>query len=211
MAAIATRATATRAANATQATNPTPLRIITQPSPQQHQEYLELRMRCYERDLGLGPEAGAEDGWDADSHTLLALREGKVIGGARLSGSPAGEPGHTPAERLGLDLRGALPQLRLHEHAYCQCTRLAIAPAHRDAATLQAFCGALVEQAAALGFNYIYSIAGMARSRLYRKSFRNLGLDYTIYTGISVPPEPGFADLPHFLSVGCLHRHKQRM
>jgi hypothetical protein len=194
-----------------------PLRIIAHPSAQQRAAYLDLRMRCYQHDLGLDRQAGALDRWDEDahSHTLLALRGEEVIGGVRLSGVPNGavnnKAGHTPAEQLGLDLHDALPQLALHRHAYCQSSRLAVAPAHRDAATLQAFCEAVISHSAQLGYRYVYSIAGMARSRLYRKVFRNLGLDYTIYTSVSVPPEPGFADLPHFLSVGCLHRHKQRM
>ena len=53
--------------------------------PQLLQQYYDLRERCYRKELGIPDFDGSEDADDQRGRILLAIENGRCIGGARVS------------------------------------------------------------------------------------------------------------------------------
>ncbi|WP_210396531.1 hypothetical protein [Motiliproteus sediminis] len=171
------------------------------------EQYYRLRERCFREDLGLPDFDGSEDAWDRCSQILIAREGDRCIGGMRITGR---EPalGVLPIEEEGVDLsclRRALPQ---DSPRYCQWGRLALLPEVRSTELLQDFIAEMIIHSRQLGYQYSVMVAGMNRSRLYRRLYRGLGLRYDIVPELRVPAEEGFEELPHLLSVAWL-RHEE--
>lgn len=185
------------------------LRFTSSPTTQQKTDYYRIRERCYRESHGFEDFDGSETAWDRRSHLLIALDGERCIGGVRINGcSTSGEAPYPaiPLEDCGVELPELLPELRLGEEAYCEPTRLAITPRYRCPAVISSFTWAIVQQSRALAYTRCITVAGMTRSRLYRRMFNACGCSYQIYHHIDVPPEPGFSDLPHVLAVGFLDK-----
>lgn len=183
------------------------LQFTLAPTDRQKNDYFRIRETCFRDDLQLAGFDGREDAWDRCSHLLVALDGNRCIGGVRISGSVAvkdeGQP-TIPLEAHGAQVPQLLPELATGGGPYCQPTRLAIVRDYRQPRVLNAFTTAIATQSAALGFSHCIAVAGMARSRFYRRIFHACGYGYRIYDNLAVPAEPGFTDLPHILSVGFL-------
>lgn len=183
------------------------LRFTRTPTTQQKTDYYRIREICYRDSLGMRTFDGSEDAWDRRSHLLIALDGELCIGGVRINGCPMPEKGPYPAiplEDCGLVLPELLPELGLEKKAYCEPTRLAITPHYRRPEVISGFARAILQESRTLGYTRCISVSGITRSRLYRRMFHACGCRFQIYQHIDVPPEPGFNDLPHILSVGFL-------
>ena len=183
------------------------LQFTLAPTASQKADYFRIRETCFRRDLQLEGFDGREDRWDGCSNLLIALDGSRCIGGVRISGRSAPSDTHMPSiplETHSVPLPELLPDLALDGKSYCQPTRLAIDPRYRQPEVLNAMTRAMVTGSAALNYTLCVAVAGMGRSRLYRRIFHVCGYRYEIFEGVEVPAEPGFSDLPHVLSLGFL-------
>jgi len=173
-------------------------------------QYFLIRERCFREELGLSGFDGSEDGWDRRSSILVAREGATVVGGMRITGRHPHLPQLLPIEDEGLTLQQVLPQLELSHHAYCQWSRLAILPDYRTTGTLRQFCAEMIDTSRELGYAFSFLVAGMNRSRLYKRLYSVLGYGYEILDGVKIPIEEGFNGLPHLLSVGYLDPDQAR-
>lgn len=167
------------------------------------EQYYRLREDCFRQDLELPDFDGSEDAWDRRSQILIAREGDRCIGGMRITGRGPTHEG-LPIEEEGVDLSCLSRRLPLAEARYCQWGRLALLPEVRSSQLLQAFIAEMILASRQLGYQYSVMVAGMNRSRLYRRLYTGLGLRYDIIPELRVPAEEGFEELPHLLSVAWL-------
>ena len=178
--------------------------------PAQLEQYYSIREECFRRELGLGSFDGSEDVHDRRSHILIARDGDRCVGGVRLTGRAPQTSVLLPLEEAGFDLDRALPELRLNQASCCQWSRFALAHEYRSIETLLQYCSAMIETSRRLGHSYSLVVAGMNRSRLYKRLYSALGYRYEIVRGVRIPAEPHFDRLPHLLAVGYLDGTRHR-
>jgi len=166
------------------------------------EQYYRIREKCFRRELGIEDFDGSEDARDRRSHILIARVGSRCIAGTRITGRHPESLHPVPLEDEGLDLVGALPELRLAENSFCQWGRLAVAPEYRTPEVLRRYCNAMIDASRALGYAYSVVVTDINRARLYKRLFSALGYRYDIVRGLRIPAEAGFDGLPHLLGVG---------
>ncbi len=167
-------------------------------------EYYQIREFCFRNDLGLFGFDGSEDEFDRSGQVMVALSNGQCIGGARISGRVGAQGVPLPLEQEGLNLSHILSSVDGDGAGYCQWTRMALLPGHRDPSTLRLMCQAMIDVAIQQGYEFAFNVSGMTRARLYKRLHSTLGYNYRILDDIPVPEAKGFSGLPHLLSVACL-------
>jgi hypothetical protein len=166
------------------------------------EQYYRIREKCFRRELGIEDFDGSEDARDRRSHILIARVGSRCIAGTRITGRHPASLHPVPLEDEGLDLVAALPGLCLAENAFCQWSRLAVAPEYRTPEVLRHYCNAMIEASRALGYAYSVVVTDINRARLYKRLFAVLGYRYDIVRDLRIPAEAGFGGLPHLLGVG---------
>ena len=76
------------------------IEFIESRDPALLEQYYQLRQTCFRKELGIPDFDGSEDELDRQSSILLAIQDGRCIGGARISPHvPLG--GQLVSEQLG--------------------------------------------------------------------------------------------------------------
>lgn len=153
-------------------------------------EYYALRERCFRSELDLPDFDGSEEEQDRHGHILLALYEGRCIGGARIS-SHIAWPSQVEA-------------LALEQDTCCMWERLGIEPKVRSLQLLREFCANLVCASAALGYKHAMVLSSLKNARFYRQCHSALGVDFQIHRPVPHCAEGSFAGLEHYLSIAHL-------
>ena len=174
------------------------------------QQYYELRERCYRHELKLAGFDGSEEPRDRDSVVLLAQRDGRCLGGARialpeqslmrlvapaplrLADSSLAATGLREMRQQG---RRPLPR------QYCTWERLALDPERRDVALAREFCYRLIETSTHMGYSHALILSSLRNARFYRQCHSHLGIGYEIRGALPDAAVGAFTALEHYLSV----------
>jgi hypothetical protein len=154
------------------------------------QQYYALRERCFRKELGLGTFDGSEEELDRQGKILLAVQDGRCVGGARIS------PHITLTSQLEL--------LQLEEDTCCMWERFAIDPAARTVYLVREFIASVIEHTRESGFRNAMVLSSLRNARFYRRCHTALGVEYQIHRHVPHCAQGAFAGLEHYLSVAYL-------
>lgn len=153
-------------------------------------QYYALREQCFRLDLGLADFDGSEEELDRQGSVLLALENGRCVGGARISSHI---PLPSQAELLEVDL-----------NTCCMWERFAIDPAVRSVHMVCEFVAHLIEASRDGGFHTAMILSSLRNARLYRRCHTAVGVEYHILRPVPHCAEGAFAGMEHYLSVAHL-------
>ncbi len=162
--------------------------------PQLLQQYYELRERCYRRELGIPDFDGSEDMNDQRGHILLAIENGRCIGGARVS----------PRVHLPSQMR----KLQLDRNTCCMWERFVFDPSVRSVQLIRDFCARLIEVSSGLGYSHALILSSLRNARFYRQCHTAVGVPFQIERHVPQSAEDSFAGLEHYLSIAHLPRRQ---
>ena len=157
-------------------------------------QYYQLRERCFRNELGLPDFDGSEEEGDVQGKIILALWNGRCVGGARISSHVA--------------LPSQLDQLELRREDCCMWERLVIDPSVRTLQFAREFCAHLVQASHESGYQYAMVLSSLRNARFYRRCHSVLGVGFDIHRPVPHCAEGVFAGLEHYLSIS--HLHEQR-
>lgn len=157
------------------------------------QQYYALRERCFRSELDLPDFDGSEEEQDRQGHILLALHEGRCIGGARISPRVAWS--------------SQVEALALEQDTCCMWERLGVEPRLRTLQLLREFCANLICISAAAGYRHAMVLSSLRNARFYRQCHSALGVDFNIHRPVPHCAEGSFAGLEHYLSIANLDDH----
>lgn len=164
-------------------------------------QYYRLRENMFISVWGLKHFSGVKDNYDASGLTVLARRSNMVIGGVRINISDVQERAPLPLEGPDLNLAKAFPDLNLEDSAYCEISRLAILPEFQGGNMLAEGAKILMRYAHDQGCKYVFNMAPLPLSRIYRRSMLKLGLHWDVRHDIIVPDREEFEGIKMVLSV----------
>jgi hypothetical protein len=167
------------------------IEFIVSQDPELLEQYYQLRQACFRKELGIPDFDGSEDESDRQSHILLAVKDGRCIGGARISPN--------------IPIEGRLPELAdLEQEACCMWERFVLDPAERTVQLFRDFCGHLIEYSALIGYQYALVLSSLRNARFYRQYHSALGIGFQIHRSVPDCAQGAFTGLEHYLSVSNL-------
>ena len=158
--------------------------------PELLQQYYALREQCFRAELGLPDFDGSEDDHDRQGQILLAVQDGRCIGGVRISPT--------------VSLQSQVRKLELKPDNCCMWERFVLAPAARTLEFFQAFCANMVEISRSAGYHHALVLSSLRNARFYRRCHSALGVGFNIHRHIPHSATGAFAGLEHYLSVSHL-------
>jgi hypothetical protein len=148
-------------------------------------KYVELRRRAYLREYSWLPaKFGYEDEADRVSRFIVAVRNGTVAGGGRLTISTPECPRLLPLESEGFSLRSCefLKDLDLDRNPYGEISRMAVDSESSRGFEVSAGLGnTLTALAAREGLDVVFSICPEKPARLNQINARRLGIGFRRY------------------------------
>ena len=159
--------------------------------PQLLQQYYELRQQCFRDELGLPDFDGSEEEQDRKGQIMLAIQDGRCIGGARVSPT--------------VTLQSQIQQLELTQGFCCMWERLAFSPAVRTIQMLRDFCAHLIQFSWDAGYHHAMVLSSLCNARFYRQCHSAQGVRFKIHRHVPHSAKGVFAGLEHYLSVAHLH------
>ena len=166
------------------------IEFIVSQDPQLLEQYYQLRQACFRKELGIPDFDGSEDALDRRSHILLAIQDGRCIGGARISPN--------------IPLEGQLQELDLAEDDCCMWERFVVDPAVRTIQLIRDFCAKLIEYSRYFGYQYALVLSSLRNARFYRQCHTALDVGFQIHRAVPDCAQGAFAGLEHYLSVSNL-------
>jgi hypothetical protein len=154
------------------------------------QQYYDLREQCFRKELGLDEFDGSEEYQDQYGQILLAIRNGRCIGGARISPNVL--------------LQSQVRQLQLKREACCMWERFVFEPAERSVQLIRDFLAHLIDVSREIGYQHAMILSSLRNARFYRQCHTALGVDYQIHRQVPHCAQGSFAGLEHYLSVANL-------
>jgi hypothetical protein len=158
--------------------------------PKLLEQYYDLRERCFREELGLSDFNGSEEELDRQGHIVLAIENGRCIGGARISPN--------------IQLRSQVRQLALKQDICCMWERFVFDPAVRTVQVIRNFFSHLVAFTKEVGFDHAMVLSSLINARFYRKFSTPLGVEFQIHRHVPHSAKGAFAGLEHYLSVANL-------
>jgi predicted GNAT family N-acyltransferase len=158
--------------------------------PRLLEQYYQLRQQCFRQELGIPDFDGSEDEQDRESHILLAIEDGRVIGGARISPN--------------VPVQQQLQELDLKLNSCCMWERFVVDPAVRTIQLIRDFCAHLIEFSRLSGFQHALILSSLRNARFYRQCHSALGIGFKIHRNVPNFAQGAFAGLEHYLSVSSL-------
>jgi hypothetical protein len=165
--------------------NYAPFQYIETTDRETFAKYVELRRRVYLKEYPWLPaNFGYQDSMDRASRIVIAVRDGMVAGGARLTISTPERPFQMPLEEAGFDLRHCelLKDLNLDRNPYGEISRMAAAP--ECARGFEVSCGlgtALCATAASEGLDVVFSICPEKPARINQINAKKRGVGFRRY------------------------------
>lgn len=145
-------------------------------NPELLQQYYDLRHYSYRQENGWKGYDGLESEFDKNGQILIALKNGKVIGGCRLMFSSeskilSNEIPHTQHNYQSIiekyDQRKGL--------VFGEISSVVVLKGERDRSVSTKILGASLEELKKHGCNYMFGVAVAAACRDYRRIFREFG------------------------------------
>lgn len=155
-------------------------------------QYYQLREACFRAELGLTDFDGSEDEEDKRSIIMVALRDGRCIGGVRISSH--------------VTLTSQLELLNLSKDMSCMWERFAIDPAMRTLSFFREFSGNLIDVSREHGYHNAMMLSSLVNARFYRRCHTALGVKFQIHRHVPHCAQGVFSGLEHYLSVAHLKR-----
>ena len=153
-------------------------------------QYYQLREACYRSELGLPDFDGSEEEQDRRSQIMVALQNGRVVGGVRISSH--------------VTLASQVDQLGLNKELCCMWERFAIDPVMRTLDTFREFSTSLVEASRKSGYRNAMVLSSLPNARFYRRCHSALGVKFQIHRHVPHCAQGAFSGLEHYLSVAHL-------
>ena len=154
------------------------------------EQYYALREQCFREELDLPDFDGSEEECDRKGHILLAIQDGRCIGGARISPS--------------VTLKSQVQQLDLTQGACCMWERFVFDPAVRTVQMIRNFCAYLIHYSRKTGYHHAMVLSSLRNARFYRQCHSALGVAFNIHRHVPHSAQGAFAGLEHYLSVAHL-------
>ena len=170
-------------------------------------QYYNLRERMYTSVWGLQGFNGQEDEFDQKSHILVAVKDGRVVGGARISVRTPQAPNLLPMEKREVSLEHQIADLNLPQCRYGEYSRLALLPEYRGGGCTLAMYKALNRKSISLNLKFAFALSPLTQARSYRKIYQALGFNYTILEDVVIPENPEYEGIKMCLSVLDLSRY----
>jgi acetyltransferase (GNAT) family protein len=167
-----------------------PIEFQLNRDPHLLEQYYQLRQHCFRTELGISDFDGSEDEGDRQSRTMLALKDGHVIGGVRISPN--------------IPLRKQLQEFNLKLDSCCIWERFAIDPAVRSVQLIRDFVAHLIEFSRLCNYQHALVLSSLRNARFYRQCHTALGVEFKIHRKQPGMARGPFADLEHYLSVSNL-------
>ena len=159
--------------------------------PQLLEQYYTLREQCFRDELGIPDFDGSEDEMDRQGQIFLAVQNGRVVGGARISA-------HLPVQ-------GYHDELELMPDTCCMWERSFLDPSVRSLQLFRDFCVHLVGATRMLGYQHAMILSSLRNARFYRQCHSAMGIGFEIHRNVQDCARGAFAGLEHYLSVSRLH------
>ena len=153
-------------------------------------QYYALREKCFRLDLGLANFDGSEEELDRQGAVLLALDNGRCVGGARISSH--------------ISLPSQADLLEVDRSACCMWERFAIDPAVRSVHMVREFVAHLIKASRDGGFRTAMVLSSLRNARFYRRCHTAIGVEYHILRHVPHCAQGAFAGMEHYLSVAHL-------
>ena len=148
-------------------------------------QYLKLRNRVYTNEYPWLPkDFGAEDETDHLSDILVAVQDGVVAAGARLTISTTGNPLPVPLEEAGFRLRECvlLADLDLSNKPYGEISRMAADPEFGRGFELSDGLGnRLCNRAAGYGADVVFCICPPGPAKINERNAKRRGVPFRRY------------------------------
>ena len=154
------------------------------------EQYYALREQCFREELGLPDFDGSEEECDRKGHILLAIQDGRCIGGARISST--------------VTLKSQIQQLDLTQGACCMWERFVFDPAVRTVQMIRNFCAYLIHYSRETGYHHAMVLSSLRNARFYRQCHHAVGVPFKIHRHVPHSAQGAFAGLEHYLSVAHL-------
>ncbi len=158
--------------------------------PQLLEQYYALREQCFREELGLPDFDGSEEKEDRQGQILLAIQDGRCIGGARISPN--------------VSLQSQIRQLDLKQDTCCMWERFVFDPAVRTVQMIRDFCAHLIQFSREIGYHHAMVLSSLRNARFYRQCHSALGVGFKIHRHVPHSAKGSFAGLEHYLSVARL-------
>lgn len=158
--------------------------------PRLLEQYYQLRENCFRKELGIPDFDGSEDEQDREGQILVAIQDGRVICGARISAN-------VPAQKQ-------LQELDLKLNSCCMWERFVVDPNVRSIQLIRDFCAHLIEFSRLSGFQHALVLSSLRNARFYRQCHTALGIGFKIHRNVPNFAQGAFASLEHYLSVSSL-------
>jgi hypothetical protein len=160
--------------------------------PRLLEQYYALREQCFREELGLPDFDGSEDAHDRQGHIVLAIQDGRCIGGVRISPN--------------VSLQSQIQQLGLKRETCCMWERFVFDPAVRTVQLIRDFFIHLVEVTREVGFHHAMVLSSRLNARFYRQCGSAIGYKFQIHRHVPHSATGAFSGLEHYLSVGHLQK-----
>lgn len=159
------------------------------------QHFNLIRRNCYSEIEGLPREFGNDNEYKKDycQNLIVTYRDRKIIGGGRIIGKKPNAKNRIPLDTDELDLENLFPELNLKNTAYCEFGRISLLKEFRNRDLVYMIFHELVSLAVVSGYKYVFSVAPLGQTRLYKQGAIALGLpyEYKIYKDLKVPDSAG--------------------
>lgn len=153
-------------------------------------QYYALRERCFRAELGLPQFDGSEEEEDRQGHILLAMQDGRCVGGARISSR--------------ITLPSQVENLNLSQDSCCMWERFVIDPAVRKIPMIREFIAQLIYSSRDLGYAHAMVLSSLCNARFYRRCLTSLEVGFEIQRHVPHCAQGSFAGLEHYLSIAYL-------
>ena len=158
--------------------------------PQLLEQYYALREQCFREELGIPDFDGSEEKEDRQGRILLAIQNGRCIGGARISPT--------------VTLQSQIQQLELTQGPCCMWERFVFDPAVRTVQLIREYIAHLITVTRDAGYHHAMVLSSLRNARFYRQCHTALGVGYRIHRHVPHSAKGAFAGLEHYLSVSHL-------
>lgn len=142
-------------------------------------QYHVLRFQSYHSDKHMQGHfnKGIPDSYDTTSEVIVAVENGEVIAGARLTTSDVASRQLLPSESDELRFEDMLPHLGLGQARYGEVHRVVIKEEKRSARLLSALLMAVCKRIYELEWDYFFTPSIALKARLYQICCKGIGVN----------------------------------
>ncbi|MFN7922342.1 MAG: hypothetical protein U0Q16_19725 [Bryobacteraceae bacterium] len=170
-----------------------PFTITVTKDPALLREYFELRDQAYRlHNENLPAGFGGEEPVDHMSDIVVALDEGRVVGGARLTITRPETARTLPMEHDGFVLAEMVPDLDLRWRAHGEISRFAVDRRYAEGSQVaRQISDKLCDVAAERATDIVFAICPRGQVRLNQRNARECGVEFRHYQRIRMRNEAG--------------------